>query len=124
RRAQPVPAVVQPAPGHPHGGRSQAAPVLAPALPGPLSVDPHRPLLAQLRERGDVCRSGTSLLVGYHASGQPLYIELAECGLIGVGGQPRVGKTTLVTLLLARAALLCWHIALGDPHVHKEDGLI
>ncbi|HEX9440893.1 MAG TPA: hypothetical protein VF909_14500, partial [Roseiflexaceae bacterium] len=43
---------------------------------------------------------------------------------IGVGGQPRVGKTTLVTLLLAQAALLRWHIALGDPHVHKQDGLI
>jgi hypothetical protein len=51
-------------------------------------------------------------------------IELSECGFIGVGGQPRVGKATLVTLLLAQAALLGWHIALGDPHVHKEDGLI
>ena len=95
-----------------------------PALPEPFRASPHRPLLAQLRERGHVCGSGTSLLVGYDASGQPLSIELAECGFIGVGGQPRVGKTTLVTLLLAQAALLRWHIALGDPHVHKEDGLI
>jgi hypothetical protein len=95
-----------------------------PSLPEPFRASPHRPLLAQLRERGDVCRSGTSLLVGYDPSGQPLSIELSECGFIGVGGQPRVGKTTLVTLLLAQAALLHWHIALGDPHVHKEDGLL
>jgi hypothetical protein len=64
-------------------GGATLPPVLAPALPGLLPVDPHRPLLAQLRERGDVCRSGTSLLVGYHASGQPLDIELAECGFSG-----------------------------------------
>jgi hypothetical protein len=95
-----------------------------PVLPVPPPSDASRPLLAQLRERGHVGRSGTSLLMGYDASGQPLSIELTECGFIGVGGQPRVGKTTLVTLLLAQAALLGWHIALGDPHVHKQDGLI
>jgi hypothetical protein len=53
-----------------------------------------------------------------------LYIELAVCGFIGVAGQPRVGKTMLVTLRLAQAALLKWHIALGDPHIHKQDDLI
>jgi hypothetical protein len=62
--------------------------------------------------------------VGHHASEQPLYIEMPECGFIGVGGQPRVGKTTLVLLLLAQAALMKWDIAIGDPHIHKEDGLI
>jgi hypothetical protein len=30
----------------------------------------------------------------------------------------------LVTLRLAQAALLKWHIALGDPHIHKQDDLI
>jgi hypothetical protein len=96
-----------------------------PSLPEPFHTsDASRPLLAQLRERGHVGRSMTSLLVGYDASDKPLSIELTECGFIGVGGQPRVGKTTLVTLLLAQAALLRWHIALGDPHVHKQDGLI
>jgi hypothetical protein len=37
----------------------------------------------------------------------------------------RVGSLwTLSWPSAALAALLCWHIALGDPHVHKEDGLI
>jgi hypothetical protein len=61
----------------------------APALPEPFRASSHRPLLAQLHERGHVCSSGTSLLVGFDASGKPLYIELPECGFIGVGGQPR-----------------------------------
>jgi len=101
-----------------------AAPSVAPALPVTPVIDPGRPLLAQLRDRGHVCRSGNSLLVGYDQAGQPLYIEMPECGFIGVGGQPRVGKTTLVTLLLAQVALLGWHLAIADPHIHKEDGLI
>jgi hypothetical protein len=95
-----------------------------PQLAAPLHLDTSRPLLAQLRERGHICRSGKSLMVGHDPTNQPLYIEMPECGFIGVGGQPRVGKTTLVTLLLAQAALMDWHIALGDPHIHKEDGLI
>jgi hypothetical protein len=95
-----------------------------PQLAAPLQLDAGRPLLAQLRERGHICRSGKSLMVGHDATNQPLYIEMPECGFIGVGGQPRVGKTTLVTLLLAQAALMDWYIALGDPHIHKEDGLI
>lgn len=107
--------------------RNDAPPPLLEAEPidaAPIVFDPHRPLLAQLHERGHICRSGKSLLVGYDMGGQPLYIELPECGFIGVGGQPRVGKTTLVSLLLAQAALMQWHIALGDPHIHKDDGLI
>jgi hypothetical protein len=64
-------------------GGSVLPSVLTPALPAPPSVDPYRPLLAQLRERGDMCRSGTSLLVGYDANGQPLSIELSEWRMRG-----------------------------------------
>lgn len=106
------------------GAPALVAPTAAPVLPVTSALDPARPLLAQLRDRGHVCRSGNSLLVGYDQGGQPLYIEMPECGFIGVGGQPRVGKTTLVLLLLAQAALQRWYVALGDPHIHKEDGLI
>lgn len=79
--------------------------------------------LAQLRQIGHVCRSGNSLLVGY-SDGQPQYIELPECGFIGIGGQPRVGKSTTSLLLIEQAVLSGWHLLIADPHMQKADGLL
>jgi hypothetical protein len=90
------------------------------ALP-PFAAD--QPLLPQLRARGHICRSGQSLLVGYHRQ-QPCLIDLAACGFIGVGGQSRSGKSATVLSLVCQAALLGWHVAVIDPHLHKEDGLL
>lgn len=102
---------------------SAAAAEPAAGMAAELAWEQGKPRLQQMRERGHVCRSGKSLLVGYSV-GEPVYIELPECGFIGVAGQPRVGKSTAVRLLLAQAAISGWHIAIGDPHIHKEDGLI
>lgn len=79
--------------------------------------------LAQLHGIGHVCRSGNSLLAGY-SDGQPQYIELADCGFIGIGGRPRVGKSTTTLLLIEQAILAGWHVFIGDPHIHKADGLL
>jgi hypothetical protein len=79
--------------------------------------------LAQLRQMGHICRSGNSLLVGY-TEGKPSYIELPECGFIGVGGQPRVGKSSTSLLLIEQAILSNWHVFIGDPHIQKADGLL
>jgi len=79
--------------------------------------------LAQLRQMGHVCRSGNSMLTGYSA-GQPAYIELPECGFIGIGGQPRVGKSSTSLLLIEQAILSDWHVFVGDPHIQKADGLL
>lgn len=79
--------------------------------------------LAQLRQIGHICRSGNSLLVGYSA-GQPQYIELPECGFIGIGGQPRVGKSVTASLIIDQAVLSGWHVFVGDPHIQKADGLL
>jgi len=79
--------------------------------------------LEQLRNMGHICRSGNSLLVGY-AEGRPSYIELPECGFIGVGGQPRVGKSSTSLLLIEQAILSDWHVFVADPHVQKADGLL
>ncbi len=79
--------------------------------------------LAQLRQIGHVCRSGNSLLAGYSA-GKPLYVEMPECGFIGIGGRPRVGKSVTACFLIEQAVLSGWHVFVGDPHIHKEDGLL
>lgn len=81
------------------------------------------PHLAQLRQIGHVCRSGNSLLIGY-ADGTPQYIELSEAGFIGIGGQPRVGKSVTASLLVDQAVLSNWHVLIGDPHIQKTDGLL
>jgi hypothetical protein len=79
--------------------------------------------LAQFHQAGHVCRSGNSLLVGY-SDGVPQYIELPECGFIGIGGQPRVGKSTTSLLIIEQAILSGWHVFIGDPHIRKADGLL
>lgn len=79
--------------------------------------------LAQLRQIGHVCRSGNSLLVGY-SDAQPQYIELPECGFIGIGGKPRVGKSTTTLLMIEQAILSGWYVFIGDPHFQKDDGLL
>jgi hypothetical protein len=79
--------------------------------------------LAQFHSAGHVCRSGNSLLVGY-SDGQPQYIELPECGFVGIGGQPRVGKSTTSLLIIEQAILSGWHVFIGDPHIQKADGLL
>lgn len=84
---------------------------------------PNGGTLAQLHGIGHICRSGKSLLVGY-SDGQPQYIELAECGFIGIGGQPRVGKSTTSLLIIEQAVLSGWHVFVGDPHIQKADGLL
>jgi hypothetical protein len=91
-----------------------------PALP--LTVA-GRSRIEQLRGLGHICRSGNSLLTGY-TEGKPSYIELSECGFIGVGGQPRVGKSSTSLLLIEQAILSDWHVFVGDPHVQKADGLL
>lgn len=99
---------------------AEIVPDAPPALP---AGAPGRPLLATLRDCGHICRSGRSLLAGY-ADGTPRYVELPGCGFIAVAGQPRAGKSSVVTLLLAQAIMSGWHVALCDPHIHKADGLI
>ena len=94
-----------------------------PAAPMPQLPAGNGPQLAHLQQIGHVCRSGNSLLVGY-ADGQPQYIELPECGFVGIGGQPRVGKSVTATLLISQAVLSGWHVLIGDPHVQKGDGLL
>ena len=94
--------------------------VAPPQLP---QIESGRGTLAQLHQIGHVCRSGNSLLVGY-ADGQPQYIELAECGFVGIGGKPRVGKSTTTLLMIEQAVLSGWHVFVGDPHIHKADGLL
>jgi len=105
---------------------TQAAPAELPA-PGapalPMLSSSGGTALAHLRQAGHVCRSGNSLLVGY-AGGQPQYIELAECGFVGVGGQPRVGKSSTTLLLITQAVLSGWHVFVADPHITKADGLL
>ncbi|MFN8504462.1 hypothetical protein [Kouleothrix sp.] len=103
------------------GNLLSISPPPAPALPAITSGS--GPQLAQLQQIGHVCRSGNSLLVGY-ADGQPQYIELAECGFIGIGGQPRVGKSVTASLLIDQAVLSGWHVLIGDPHIQKTDGLL
>lgn len=99
--------------------------VSGPPAPAPLPQLPagQGPQLHQLQQIGHVCRSGNSLLVGY-ADGQPQYIELPEAGFIGIGGQPRVGKSVTATLLISQAVLSGWHVMIGDPHIQKADGLL
>jgi hypothetical protein len=110
--------------------RGDGAPpqVLEAAPPPPMLALPPpafgKTRLEQLREAGHICRSGHSLFVGHDAEQQPLYIEMAECGFIGVGGQPRVGKSTTTLLIITQALLMGWRVYLGDPHLHKEDGLL
>lgn len=96
----------------------------APALPGPPPFDPRKTVFEQLLTRGDIDRSGRSLLVGYDASQAPQYIEMDSCSFVIVGGQPRAGKTSTVKLLLAQAAYMGWHIAVADMHAGKESGLL
>ena len=81
------------------------------------------PQLAHLQQIGHVCRSGNSLLVGY-ADGAPQYIELSDCGFIGIGGKPRVGKSVTASLLIDQAVLSGWQVFVGDPHANKADGLL
>lgn len=107
--------------------QAEALPVPAtPALPPPAetSLQSGVSRLQQLHQRGHVGRSGKSLLAGYDANLNPLYIELADCGFMGIGGQPRVGKSTYVKLLISQMILLGWHVFISDPHAHKEDGLL
>ena len=101
----------------------QAAPQMEPAAPQLPAASPGRPLLAELHSRGHVCRSGRSLLAGY-SGGQGAYIELAECGFLGIGGQARSGKSTAAVSLICQAVLSDWHVFVADPHVHKDDGLL
>jgi len=89
-----------------------------------LPLDPRKTVFEQLIVRGDIDRSGRSLLVGYAADQTPQYIEMDSCSTIIVGGQPRAGKTSTVKLLLAQAAYMGWHIAVADPHIRKKDGLL
>ena len=79
--------------------------------------------LEQLRQLGHICRSGNSMLTGY-SEGKPTYIELPECGFVGIGGQPRTGKSSTSLLLIEQAVLTGWHVFVGDPHVQKADGLL
>jgi len=124
--AEQIRAAVSPALTHYHNEVHQAAPALPPpddllSISGPPQLPPGG--LAHLRQIGHVCRSGNSLLVGY--SGQaPQYIELPECGFVGIGGQPRVGKSTTTLLLIDQAVLSTWHVFIGDPHITKADGLL
>jgi hypothetical protein len=90
----------------------------------PPAFDVQTSVFDQLIARGDIDRSGRSLLVGYAADQAPQYIEMDSCSAIIVGGQPRAGKTSTVKLLLAQAAYMGWHIAVADPHIRKKDGLL
>jgi hypothetical protein len=123
--AEQIRAAISPALTHYHN-EVHATPALPPP-DGLLSISgpPRLPAggLAHLRQIGHVCRSGNSLPVGY--SGQaPQYIELPECGFVGIGGQPRVGKSTTTLLLINQAVLSGWHVFIGDPHITKADGLL
>jgi len=64
------------------------------------------------------------LLIGEDADGTAHHIDLRTCGAIGIGGQPRVGKTTTTKLLLAQIAAQGGHIALCDPHGQHDQGLL
>jgi hypothetical protein len=64
------------------------------------------------------------LLIGEDAAGDAHHIDLSACGTIGIGGQPRVGKTTTARLLLAQIAAQGGHIALCDPHGQHDQGLL
>ncbi len=92
----------------------------APALPA-FAAGTSR--LAQLQAWGHLSGDPPRLFVGYAASA-PQSIPLASAGFIAVAGQPRTGKTTTVSLLLAQAALAGWHIAICDPHGHQDEGLL
>jgi hypothetical protein len=108
---------------HIHNDTPPPAPPIEPPAPQLPPLPSGGGTLAQLRAIGHVCRSGNSLLVGY-ADGQPQYVELAECGFIGIGGQPRVGKSTTSLLLIEQAVLSGWHLLIADPHIQKADGLL
>lgn len=92
----------------------------APALP----ALPSGRVLETLRERGHICRSGRSLLVGYAENGEPQYIDLDGTGFVGIGGKTRQGKTSTVTFLIAQAVLSGWHVFICDPHLHKPSSLL
>jgi len=64
------------------------------------------------------------LLIGEDAAGTAHHIDLRACGAIGIGGQPRVGKTSTARLLLAQIAAQGGHIALCDPHGQHAQGLL
>ncbi len=64
------------------------------------------------------------LLVGEDANGDAHHIDLRACGAIGIGGQPRVGKTTTARLMPAQIAAQGGHIALCDPHGQHDQGLL
>lgn len=95
-----------------------------PLLPDTIPFIEGKTKIEQLRERGHICRSGNSLMIGYALDTTPQYIEMQNASFVAVAGQPRVGKTSTVRFLLAQAALMDWHIAICDPHGKQDQGLL
>jgi len=96
-----------------------APPPDAPPSPSDTPTLPTSPRLTA----DDLARQA-GLLVGEDAAGDAHHIDLHTCGAIGIGGQPRVGKTTTTKLLLAQIAAQGGHIALCDPHGQHDQGLL
>ena len=99
--------------------RTLAAPPDAPPSTGDTPALPTAP-----RFTADDLTRQPGLLVGEDADGTAHRIDLHACGAIGIGGQPRVGKSSTARLLLAQIAAQGGHIALCDPHGQHDQGLL
>lgn len=105
--APPPPAPVLPAP--------DASPALAASAPGQL--------LSDLRRRGLICGNATRLTLGF-AGEEGVPVQIGVASMVAIGGNPRMGKSTLAAFLLSQAALMGWPIYLCDPHGDNEQGIL
>ncbi len=91
-----------------------------PALP---DVPEASTMIATLIGAGLVARSGDSINVGFAAGVKPSYVELDECGFLGLGGMPRVGKSNTAAYVIAQLLLTGADVVLCDKHANRPDSL-